>query len=354
MSANIFGSRFLGARNPAWHGLGTVIDDPITAHEAVARCGLDYNVVKLPLTGHVETPFGTQLVQVPDKVMIVREPTVDDPEYRYFGVASPDYGIIQNSEVAAALDRLTTEWPVETVGALGKGETIFFTLDCGLVDVHGEQIHEYFLVTDTKDGGTSLKIAYTPVRVVCQNTLVSGLKQSVISASLDHRASIGGDFNFRVGLVEQMNKAKNETKVVFELLASASLGDTGLEYILERAYPLPNKPKKVQLLESQFTEADITALGALYTEASEANALWEYYIERAKGFRLAAKSLYENICAEYPDVSGTPWAAYNAVVESADFRRGADDTSISASALFGPRAQEKIRAFKAACDVALI
>lgn len=350
MTDGIFGNRAAFARTPAWHNLGRVYTDKVSAEQATVENGLNYNVVKLPLAGQVITPFGTQLVVVEDKVMIAREPVPDDNQYRYFGVASPEYGIIQNIDVARALDRLTDSWPVETVGALGKGETIFYTLDAGYVDVKGEQVHEYFLVTDTRNGGTSMKIAYTPVRVVCQNTLVTGLKLATITTSLEHTPGIEANFNFRVGLVDLMNKARNSTKATFEMLANVALGDNDLEFILDRAYPVPTKPKKADLFNQELDEADIATLGDLYTEASEAVQLWEYYCTRATSFREGAKTLFGQINDEYPSIANTPWAAYNAVVESADYRRGSD--SVPVSALFGSRAQEKIRAFKAAMTVA--
>lgn len=352
MTANLFGERFLGNREPAWHGLGKVFEDPITAVEAVELCGLNYSVVKLPLAGLVQTPFGTQMVEVEDRIMIAREPTPDDDRYQFFGVASPNYGIIQNTDVAKALDVLTSEWPVETVGALGKGETIFFSLKVGGVEIGGEEVEEYFLVTDTKNGGTSMRIAYTPVRVVCQNTLVTGLSQAIISTTLEHHADIEGEFSFRVGLIDQMNKARLTVSQLFGTLAKVQLTVEDLSEIMAAAYPYPRKPAKVNLLEEDFNDKDITALGNLYLEAGEAVQQWEAICNKMNEFRTAATGLFSKINDEHPGVANTPWAAYNAVVELADYRRGKNDESIQASALFGIRAQEKVRAFKAALSVA--
>jgi hypothetical protein len=46
MPASIFGSRFTGRREPAWHGLGTVFEDAPLASEAIVRSGMDYVVVE--------------------------------------------------------------------------------------------------------------------------------------------------------------------------------------------------------------------------------------------------------------------------------------------------------------------
>lgn len=345
MAPNIFGDRFYGFREPAWHSIGKVFYSPIPAVQAVKECGLDYNVVKLPLSGQVETPMGVTLVNVPDRIMIVREPTQDDPEYRYFGVASSDYGLIQNVEVAESLDRLTEAWPVETVGALGMGETMFMTLDAGETEVHGELIRQYFLVTDTKDGGTSMKIAFTPVRAECENTLITGLSQATVSAALQHRSSVGADFDFRVDLVQKLQAARATTMKIFEDMARTAISGEDMRWIVEQTYPTPKKPTKVDLVDG-VSDDEILLLGDLYDQASKANETWLYYCSRVDVFRSAAVWLFEKISDEYPGIAGTAWAAYNAVVESADYRNGSD--TVPTSTLFGARAQEKRRAFKAA------
>lgn len=345
---NIFGDRFFGRTGPAWHELGTTDPNIVLCSKAVKKAKLDYKVFLAPVSGQVETPMGTVLVNVPNKSMILREPTTDDPEHRFFGFASPDYGIIQNVEIAKALDVLNDDWPVETVGALGQGETVFFTLDAGKRSIKGEEIKLYFLITDTRDGGTSMKIAFTPVRVVCQNTLVTGLRQSLVTVSLEHVAGLKAAFESRVALVQRMTAAQDATMDMFDKLAKCSLKKNELDYILAAAYPMPKKPKKAQLLDD-VDEADAKLIGVIYEEASEVNQLWQYYCERATMFRDAAKELFGKFNDEFPKTANTTWAAYNAVVESADFRRGSD--SIAMSTIWGSRAQEKKRAFSAAVSI---
>ena len=46
MPASIFGERFVGFRQPAWHGLGTVFEDRITVSEAVSRANLGFEIHK--------------------------------------------------------------------------------------------------------------------------------------------------------------------------------------------------------------------------------------------------------------------------------------------------------------------
>ena len=335
MSANLFGARFLGHRQPGWHELGKVFQDAIDANTAVVEAGLDYEVSKFPI--FAQTPSGPIDL---NQIAIVRNPTFDDPVSRVFGTASSEYEVIQNTEIAEIINPLTTEWPVETIGALGYGETMFLSLDAGEASVKGDPVRQYFLITDTKDGATSMRIAFTPVRVVCQNTLVTGLREAIVSASLVHSGFARTSLELHVSLLAAMQKAMKGTMAKFKDLASIAITKTDAESIFLAAYPNPNRPRKAFLVDNPKSAK---SLGALYDEASQAQSEWEYYIERAKAYRAGAEELFGKLNDEYPHLAMTPWHAYNAVVESADYRQGGKSTA--ESSLFGARAAEKSRAF---------
>lgn len=342
---NLFGDRFFGRTGPGWHEIGFTDPRITKCLTAVKKAKLDYNIFLAPM----KADTGAGLVDVSNKMVILREPTHDDPEYAAFGYASPEYGIMQNVDIAKAMDELTDVWPCETVGALGKGETIFITLDAGERQIKGETIRQYFLVTDTRDGGTSLKIAFTPVRVVCQNTLVTGLRSALISLSMEHTTSLGISFESRMSLIKKLETSQDRTMEAFDLMAKTSLKKNDLEFILNAAYPMPKKPAKAAIVDDFTSEADIAEIGALYAEATQAVALWEYYCQRSLTLKDAATELFKKFNDEFPKTANTAWAAYNAVTESADWRKGAE--SVPVSAIWGPRGAEKKRAFAAAQSV---
>jgi hypothetical protein len=342
---NIFGERIVLSRTPGWHKLGTVFTDPTTPSEGLKMANMDYQIFKAQMAGQIETPFGTQLVPVEGKSILFREPTADDPLHRFLGTCGEDYEIVQNSDVASALDRLADTWPLETMGALDRGKTMFATLDAGLTTVAGEEVHQYFLATNTSDGGTSMKIAFTPVRVVCQNTLVTGLKSATVSAALSHSRGILASLDARVDVIKKMQKASFTTLQAFEAMAKAAVDEAGTRAVLEAVYPLPVKPAKLAAVEGIDSEQDIALLGQLWAEADSASQTWEYYCQRQMGFRSLAERLFARVNDEHPAIAGTGWALYNAVVESADYRKGAD--SVAQSSIWGTRANEKKAAFSA-------
>lgn len=353
MAHEIFGERFLGRREPAWHGLGQVFDGPITMMEAVGRIGAGYMVDKAPLFVKVNGRY----IAVEGQVGLVRQPTDDDPQHRVLGIASKDdYGLVQNHELARILDPLSERWPVETVGVLGQGETIFFTLDAGTSRVgksSREEIRMFFLVADTKDGKTSGRIAFTPVRVVCKNTLTMGMSAAISSAAMRHTADFQDEVKFRVALAKQMQRIMATAKAKFDLMARAILQFDKVQAIIETAYPYPPLPAKVALAEA-LTAADRAELGDDYAVQLEgvdkAKSTYEYYRGRTDVFRAGATELFGKLCDEYPPIANTAWAAYNAVVECEDYRNGGK--GLLASALFGARAVTKARAFEAALTAA--
>lgn len=347
MSHNIFGNRFLGYRRPAWHEIGTVINEstgPVDPSEGVKMIDADFEIVKAPCKIEVSTVFGTFMKDDPGRFAIVREPTEDTPDFAIFGHCGPDYEIVQRRDFARALDKLSKRWPLETIGVLGLGETVFFSLDAGDMDIHGEQVHQYFLVTDTVDGKTAARIAFTPVRVVCQNTLVTGLRQATITASLDHRNDFENSFNFRVDLVDKMAASQRDVMMALELLADTQISDEQADAVFAAAFPYPVMPKKMELA-TVISEED-KALEALRLQGVRAADSYKYYCDRADTMRNGCRWLYGKFNDEHQPVARTAWAAYNAVTECSDWRDGAD--SVPVSTLFGKRAIEKRNAFDAA------
>lgn len=343
MAHAIFGNRFATWRAPAWHKIGHVFNEPMRAIDAIRLACMDYRIEKYPLKVDVQTPFGSYL-QDTNKFALVRAPTEDDPRYRIFGVVSRDYVVLQNEDIARVVDKLTERWPVETVGALQYGSLIFITLYAGtvhLANLPSEEIRQYFLISENRDGGTALKIAFTPVRVVCQNTLVTGLRRATVTATLVHTPGIENAFTTRINLIQRLQQAQVESLEIFDRMAKVILTSDDIETVFERVYPYPPMPEKAKIL----TETIVNDIAELYDEATKAQAAWEYYCQRAITYRNSAKELLECMNDEHPSIANTAWAVYNAVVESADYRDGTD--SVPVSALFGARANEKRRAFNA-------
>jgi phage/plasmid-like protein (TIGR03299 family) len=354
---NIFADRFIENENartgPAWHRLGTVINDrTITPVDAIARANINYTVTTAPL----EALINGEPMFVDGRVAIVREPVKGDNQWRVFGVAGADYTPVTNHEVAQLLTPLIGEYTFETAGALGYGETAFITLDAGQGDILGEQVRDYFLLRIGHDGKTGIDGYYTPVRVVCQNTLIAGIAAASVSLEVRHHKNVKNELAFMVDVMAQLKGARAATRLELAALARVHMNEDTLESVLTATYPEPAQPRKAALLDTLNNtrgtapaNLDPDEIAALERVARN----HETAIERRSALRLAARTAYERVNDTIADrvLAGTGWTLFNAVVEVADWRDGRKNENIPQSALFGNRASEKARAYGALRDL---
>ena len=349
MPASIFGERFYGHREPAWHGLGTVMDENLTATEAMQVANIAFPIHKWKTWA--ENPTDGSLIET-NEWAVVREPTPDDDEYRILSLVGKEWTPLQAWELAEMLDPISKRYPVETVGALGNGEKIFFTLDAGESKIAGEDHKLFYLVTDHRDGAGALQIAFTPVRVVCQNTLTVGLSSAKVSARLTHHQTIKADAQWYTSIFAQMMDAKDTVTATMNHLAEVGAVDkTDLTKIINAAYRDASRPRKLSLSQD-ITADDVpaTVWSRLLNDKAEWKKQYETRQEAVEVRRRAAWERLNVFNEEYSHLANTPWAGWQAVVETEDYRRGHAD-AIS-SPIFGDRADNKARAFEAALKVA--
>jgi len=339
MPADIFGDRFYGYREPAWHRIGTVFEEPLSVSEAVEKAGMDY---KVALEGLYHSYDETLFFPIQDKRAVVRSATPDDPQKRVFGIVGSNYHVINNIDLGRIIDPLVEKWPLETVGALGYGETVFFTLKAGEVDISGEEIQQYFLLTDSKDGKGSLTVAFVPLRVVCQNTLITGLRSASATVSMRHYQNIEDETKVWIRLMKAAEEAEESVVETLRMMASSHLSHDEISEVIEAAYPTP-KPSKRIALYTQFQDS----LGGteLQDRAEKEMRAFASQVERILNTRTSVETLMEKFNDEQPSLANTGWAVYNSVVELEDWRDGRE-SSIETSALFGKRADTKKAAFE--------
>src|SRR3989440_8983401 len=100
---------FVTARVPAWHQLGTVTDDCMTAEDVMAKAFLGgWKVRKIDLQGVETTPDGVSIIECPDRRMTGRT-HIFTGQTEYLGIVGTDYGTVQNEEAAEVLNRLVDE-----------------------------------------------------------------------------------------------------------------------------------------------------------------------------------------------------------------------------------------------------
>lgn len=156
------------ARKPAWHLLGEVTEDAMTASEVLSLAHLaDWDVRKEPIT----TESG---LIVPDKyATVMTDPVTGD--HRALGVVGEQYIPIQNEEHVAFLDAFVDQSGAhfETGGALGRGEKVFVSmvLPDGIMINGSDPVNLYVGALNYHDGTGSFTMQVTPIRWECQNMI---------------------------------------------------------------------------------------------------------------------------------------------------------------------------------------
>lgn len=182
MAHNINEGRMMYVGERPWHGIGVELKKPATAMEAIKASRLDYQVV----TQELKTVQG---IQVFDKVATVRTDTKT-----VLGVVGNNYTIVPNTEAFGFFDTLVGEGQAiyHTAGALGKGERIWILakLPKDLVIVKDDVVEKYLILTNSHDGKSSLQMYFSPVRVVCQNTLIASMGDAKNGISIRHVGNI--------------------------------------------------------------------------------------------------------------------------------------------------------------------
>ncbi|MEP0547592.1 MAG: DUF932 domain-containing protein [Rhodothermales bacterium] len=355
---DIFGNRFYSRQKAAWHRLGETfdLDDEVSVVDAVGKTAVGIEIDAAPL----KYVYEGEAYQT-DQSAIIRKPTPDDPEPRVFGIASENWTVAQYLDYATALDPLSETFPVETCGVLKGGETLFLALRGDAFAVQSvDEIENYFVCVLSQVPGKGHRVLFTPRRVVCQNTLSLGIRQATINLRIPHTGDPTGTVAFAAQLVTEMTRATEKVQAYFEAMAKTPVGEEGLDRILKEAFPDPAMPTKVRLFQSltpqqlgvmKNSTTGSRRLNQAIMDAEAAMESWMTSTDRVRQIRDGARVLYSKFNDEHPQFARTVWAAYNAATETSDWREGRGD--VDHSVVFGPRSQEKVRAFRAAIELAV-
>lgn len=159
MAANV--ETMFSTREKPWHGLGTIVAEAPDSGEALILAGLDWKVVQKKIyTGDRKLIHGYRA-------------NVRDTDGQLLGVVSDRYRVVQNEDAFAFTDALLGEGVrYETAGSLQSGRRVWMLAKLpNEYIILGEQVSPYLVFSNTHDGSGAIKVAMTPVRVVCSNTL---------------------------------------------------------------------------------------------------------------------------------------------------------------------------------------
>lgn len=242
MSAEVETMMFVGRERP-WHGLGTMVEEAPDSRGALIAAGLDWDVVQRPV-------FTQDGVKVPGYFANVRQ-----QDGSILGVVTSRYKVVQNRDAFAFTDALLGDGVrYETAGSLmgGRKTWILAKLPTRYI-IQGEQILPYLVFSNTHDGSGAIKIAMTPIRVVCNNTLNLALDTADRSWSIHHTGDIAAKLEDARETLFMAEDYMNELGKGFEDLSRKRLTDAAVDEYIKELLPIADDA-------SETTEKNILRL----------------------------------------------------------------------------------------------
>ncbi len=319
------------AMEPAWHGLGTVLDHAMTSAEALKAAGLDWRVVQEDIYRREPLDTDYQYIEIVGHHLNVREDTGF-----VLGLVGDEYKVVQNVEAFEFLDSLVDEHQIlyESAFSLGGGRRVVLLARMPGVETVGKEDHvlPYVLLSLTHDGTSAVRFGPVATRVVCANTYAAALAEGTTrELSVSHRGDI-----------------KSKLARARDILAAAS------RQFAEYA-EMGRRLAERRLTREEWREY----LDVMCPQLDPRDPDWTpRRAEAVSETRLAIGHCWLNERQNLEGIEHSAWAAYNAVVEHVDHlpRRGATRQRKSEArfnvTLYGAGRDIKRRALEAACRFA--
>jgi phage/plasmid-like protein (TIGR03299 family) len=151
---------------PAWHQLGVVIDGELPAREAFRIAKADFQVAGRPV-------FDQDMQAITGYQAITR---VDNG--KTLSVMTQTYTPIQNEALIRIAEALHEDTSMDAVCVLADGKRVTFTARVRGAEgdvLPGDPVQQYLIGCTSHDGAIPFQLLFSPVRVVCQNTLSAAL-----------------------------------------------------------------------------------------------------------------------------------------------------------------------------------
>lgn len=238
------GEMFYSGKRP-WHELGTKLEQPATAEEAIQQGGLDWEVELIPVATAENPPS-----PIRQRMAVVRRDRPAGHPGRVVGVVHRNFEPLQNKRGIEIFDKIVGhgERVYHTGGYLGDGERVWILAKLPKeIRLNGHDVVEpYLLFANSHDGSISVDIRLTTIRVVCQNTLSWALQERKAGSKVFKAAHNTADLaTLEAGAKEffKFSMAQcDQAEALFKRLNNKRCLDDEFEKFLLKVMPDPKSP----------------------------------------------------------------------------------------------------------------
>lgn len=298
------------------------VSDCETSEECIKKAGLDWEVAKCELIAKMPTPRKEMSI---DDERFFRESDdtffKGDSMYRAcpnayatyrtdknipLGIVKDRYTEVQNSEAFRFFDEAIgkdkAKW--QTAGFFGNGERIFVSAKLpNTIRVKGDIVDNYLVFTTSHDGSSGIKILFTPIRIVCLNTLNSAIKNASNYVTFRHTKSVHDNISAADEILGISKAISENLSEEFNYMTTIKMTD----------YEVANLFGNIILTESERAKLNNTGHNIQQIILKQWNALNDSDISTRKA------NIISDMCNYYfngpgqKEILGTAWGAYNAV-----------------------------------------
>ena len=296
-----------------WHGLGVAVPADLSPRQMMEKAGCDWQVRKEIMT----TASG---VQVESKQALVRS-----SDNSILDVVGDNWEPVQNIEAFDFFNEYCAagDMQMHTAGSLADGKIVWALAKVNeSFDVLGDdQVDSYLLFSNPHQYGKSLNVRFTPIRVVCNNTLTLSLSQTAKNeVVLNHRRAFNPDM-----VKEQLGIAHEkfaQYKEMAQFLAKKTAKLEDVVIYLNEVFPVANSKDRAVDSYADLSRTAKQAFDVLETQPGADMAM------------------------------GTWWNAVNAVTYLTDHKLGRSADTRMQSAWFGSNQAKKVKAMNLAVEMA--
>ena len=296
-----------------WHGLGVAVPADLSPRQMMEKAGCDWQVRKEVMT----TASG---VQVESKQALVRS-----SDNSILDVVGDNWEPVQNIEAFDFFNEYCAagDMQMHTAGSLADGKIVWALAKVNeSFDVLGDdQVDSYLLFSNPHQYGKSLNVRFTPIRVVCNNTLTLSLSQTAKNeVVLNHRRAFNPDM-----VKEQLGIAHEkfaQYKEMAQFLAKKTAKLEDVVIYLNEVFPVANSKDRAVDSYADLSRTAKQAFDVLETQPGADMAM------------------------------GTWWNAVNAVTYLTDHKLGRSADTRMQSAWFGSNQAKKVKAMNLAVEMA--
>lgn len=303
------------AGDKPWHGLGVEVSNDLTPEQMMRKAGLDWKVNEIE--SFIE--FNG------DKVPTGQKSLVRETDGKILTNVGKGWNPVQNEDAFNFFAEYVAAGDMEmhVAGSLKEGRNVFALAKVkeSFSILGDDQVDSYLLFSNPHEYGKAIDVRFTPVRVVCNNTLTFSLQSASKNfVKVNHRSQ------FNPELVKQQMGMAHEKFAMYKEMA---------EFLSTKRF-------------------SVDALINYYNDVFPHTYSKEKKVESAADLTYNAKAAMEVLetqpGAQYGE--GTWWQALNSVTYLTDHKMGRSADSRMQSAWFGQNQARKLVAVNKAVEYA--